>query len=118
MMSQNEQGFTLIESLCAVVITSLTVLLAATLWQTSLASERQSALQTELTRQATAKLERLRAETHVVPRDDTFHLESQGSQITEQITILPEGGLYRVTLTYTWQERGRTREQTWATYHP
>ncbi|ARU63258.1 hypothetical protein CBW65_21460 [Tumebacillus avium] len=120
MMPQNEQGFTLIEALCAIVVTSFTVLLAVGLWQASLAAERQAELQTSLTRQAVSRLERLQAEPSVAARDDTTEINIRGTAITERftITIIPEAALYRVTITYTWQERGRAREQTWATYHP
>lgn len=118
MMLKSEQGFTLIEALCAVVVTSLTVLLAAKLWQTSLAIERQTELVAALSRQSVTKLERLRAQTSVTLCDDTTSLEINGTTVTERLIIKPEDGLYRVTLTYTWQERGHTREQTWATDHP
>lgn len=117
-MPKNEQGFTLIEALCAVVVTSFTVLLAAGLWQATLSAERQAELQTSLTRQAVSHLERLRAEPSVAARDDTTELKIRGTAITERFTIVPEAVMFRVTITYTWQERGRAREQTWATYHP
>ncbi|ASS74966.1 hypothetical protein CIG75_08185 [Tumebacillus algifaecis] len=116
-MVRNEKGFTLIESLCAVVITSMTILIASGLWQACIAQERQSAMYFAVSRQAVSDMERLRAEQSVMPGEEVRDLEVDGMRILSHRTIVQEADLFQVTLTFTWQEGGRTHEQTWATLH-
>jgi prepilin-type N-terminal cleavage/methylation domain-containing protein len=116
-MRRDERGFTLIETLCAVAVTSLTILTAAGLWQASQAQERRAEMQFAISRHAVSEMERMRAKASLTEGSVTTRMMQNGVTVSLQKVIERDAGLYRITLTYSWQEGGRIDEQIWATLH-
>lgn len=113
-MIQDQRGFTLVETLCALLVVSLAVLLIGQLSQAARSLEHQADLQFAISREANNTLATLQARTRtavvgVHQRD--LHIAGVAVRETEQVTEADE--LLQIKLDYAWQEGGRTREQRW-----
>jgi prepilin-type N-terminal cleavage/methylation domain-containing protein len=112
---RDQRGFTLVETICALCVISLSVLLISHLSYAVQAQQRRSDLEFAVSREAVSVMSQWRArirsaETGVHTRDLTFG----GVVVRETERVQTEGGLLRITLDYAWQEGGRTREQKWS----
>ncbi|WP_109690904.1 hypothetical protein [Tumebacillus permanentifrigoris] len=110
---KNEQGFVLLETLLALLILSLGLLLITELWQACGQMERRTQTELLLSRRAFSMIELTRVSS--TPIVGTRTLAVAGATETTEITPDPASGLKRITFTYTWQEGGRTYVQRWAT---
>ncbi|MBL0387032.1 hypothetical protein JJB07_10255 [Tumebacillus sp. ITR2] len=116
---QNEQGFVLLETLLALFLLSLALLLAVELWQASAAQERRAQLHLVISRLALSTLEQARIQNPLPIgtslRDVTSQL-STAVPVTETTVVSfdPTSGLTKINLTYTWQEGGHPFVQNWA----
>ena len=112
---KNERGFTLVETLCALLVVSLAVLLIGRLSHAAKSLQREADMQFTVSREAANTLAEWRvhartaeAGTHV--RD----MKLEGVDVRETESVEIAGELIRIEIEYAWQEGGRTREQTWA----
>jgi prepilin-type N-terminal cleavage/methylation domain-containing protein len=115
---RNERGFTLIEMMCAMLVLSLTLLIASALAQASAAQERRSALRLAISGEAVSAMENWRLQSAIVPQSMSRQLLVQHVTVTETSVVQPSSGLMQLTLSYAWVEGGRPFVQTWATLHP
>lgn len=114
----NERGFTLVEMMCAMLVLSLTLLIFAGLSQAAQTEERNAALRLAISREAVTVMENWRMQTTLTPSTATHVLSMQNVAVTETQTVAAQAGLKCLTLSYIWQEGGRSYAQTWATLHP
>lgn len=113
-MIRDQRGFTLVETLCALLVLSLAVLLIGQLSQVARSLERQADIQFAVSREANNSLATLQARTRIAEvgvHQRDLHIAGIPVHETERIT--EEGELLQITLVYAWQEGGRGREQRW-----
>lgn len=113
-MIRDQRGFTLVETLCALLAVSLAVLLIGQLSQAARSLERHADLQFAISREARNTLAPLQARTRIAEAGEhvrDLHIAGITVRKTERVTA--EGDLLRITLDYAWQEGGRMREQRW-----
>lgn len=110
---KNEQGFVLLETLLALLLLALALMLVTELWQASAQLERRTQTELTLSRQALSTLELARVQPALPVATRTTAVA--GGTETTVIQVDPISGLTSISLTYTWQEGGRTHVQQWAT---
>jgi prepilin-type N-terminal cleavage/methylation domain-containing protein len=114
----DERGFTLIEMMCAMLVLSLTLLIASALSHAIQSQERRSALRLAISREAVSVMENWRMQSTLLPQSNSRQLVLQNVTVTETIAVQPVAGVMQASLSYAWQEGGRPYVQTWATLHP
>ncbi|KEO82660.1 hypothetical protein [Tumebacillus flagellatus] len=120
--ASNQRGFVLLETLLALFLLSLALLTAAELWQASAAQDRKANLHLLVSRLAVSTLEEARAKPSLSAGTtirDVASLLQTPMPITEASEIKPDpiSGLTMLTLTYTWNEGGRSYVQTLSALH-
>lgn len=116
--NERERGFTLVETMCAILVLSLTLLLAAGLIRATQHQERRTQMEFAVSRVAVTQLESWRGGESLPDGFRKKELVLHGTPVTETIITSIVDDLTKVTLTYTWHEGGRPHEQTWATMFP
>jgi Tfp pilus assembly protein PilV len=112
---RDERGFALVETMVAVLILAFMVLAVSGLWRAAQTADAGSEWMFHLSREAVNQMEAWRLETELTSGTTTREWRLQQILVAERKAVQWEDGLWKLTLTYQWQEGGRTREQTWAT---
>lgn len=112
---RDERGFAFVETMVAVLILSLLVLVVGGLWRATQSTDAQSELLFQLSREAVNQMEAWRLESPLNSGTTTRGWQWQRVSVIETKSVQWEDGMWKLTLTYQWQEGGRAREQTWAT---
>lgn len=105
----------MVETMLAVLVLSLMIWTCSGLWQAAQSADREADMLFHLSREAANTMEAWYLEAPYIAGTTTRQWQWRQLRVTETKTIVAEAGLWKLTLTYRWQERGRTHEQIWAT---
>lgn len=115
---RDERGFTLIEMMCALLVLTLTLLVTSALSHAIQTQEQRSALRLAISREAVSVMENWRMQDALATHTDSRQLLLQHVAVSETTSVQQNAGLMQMSLSYSWQEGGRSYVQTWATLHP
>jgi prepilin-type N-terminal cleavage/methylation domain-containing protein len=109
---RSERGFTLVETLCALLVLSCATLVLTGLWRTAQSQQRQADLLWNISREAAKTMEAWRVNGSM-GGPDTRTLTVKNTTVHEQKTTEDAPKHTTLTLTYSWQTGGRNHAETW-----
>ncbi|HEU4963120.1 MAG TPA: prepilin-type N-terminal cleavage/methylation domain-containing protein [Bacilli bacterium] len=114
---KDERGFTLVETMCTLVVVALMLLLSYELLRAAQVQEQRAEMEYAVSRVAVGHLEAWRGGTSLPSDSKQEEITILGIPVKETTTLVAdsETGQLQLTLIYSWKEDNKPYEQKWAT---